>query len=220
MEITSNNLVLQGVIEETPALDHHVFGEGILRTRIRVKRMSGTDDVLPVLIPERNLQEGIAKGKRILLQGQIRTCNMKDDGGNHLRVNAFAQSLSDAADDKEINSIHLTGTLCREPRYRVTPFGREITDLMLVVNRGYGKNDYIPCIAWGRNARYVNTLKTGNKLEIQGRFQNRGYVKALPDGKTEERETYEVSISLLKLIEENHESDQPQTQEKNEQTEE
>ncbi len=217
MEITANKLTLQGVIEDTPVLDHNVFGEGIYRTRIKVTRMSGTNDVLPVLIPERNLPEGIAAGKRFLLEGQIRTCTKQDEGTNHLYVNAFAQSLSEPMDENEINSVHLTGTLCKAPVYRTTPFGREITDLMLAVNRGYGKSDYIPCISWGRTARYVNRLQVGDKVEIQGRFQNREYVKTTPDGKTETKMAYEVSIGLLKLIAETQ-ADSQDDKEKPEQT--
>lgn len=220
METITNQLRLQGTIEEAPVLDHNVFGEGIYRTRIKVTRTSGTDDVLLVLIPERNLPEGDVAGKRFLLQGQIRTCTKQEDGVNHLYVNAFTQSLSEAQDENEINSVHLTGTLCKVPVYRTTPFGREISDLMLAVNRSYGKSDYIPCIAWGRTARYVSRLNVGDKVELQGRFQSREYVKSTPDGKSEEKMAYEVSVGFLKLIEEKHENTEPQEQDTAQQTEE
>ena len=142
----------------------------------------------------------IVPGVRVAIQGQLRSYNKVLGGAGRLLLTAFAQRLLAPDEDENPNMIHLTGAICKPPAFRTTPFGREISDLMLAVNRAFGKSDYIPCIAWGRTARYASQLRVGDHLEVQGRFQSREYQKQMPDGAVMNRMAYEVSISRLSRV--------------------
>ena len=200
MDTDNNQLTLCGVIDTAPALDHEVFGENFYRLDLKVPRLSGAQDLLPVTVSERLMNSQVAPGVRIAIQGQLRSYNKVMGGAGRLLLTAFAQRLMPPDDDENPNVIRLTGAICKPPAFRTTPFGREIADLMLAVNRAFGKSDYIPCIAWGRTARYASGLKVGDKLEIQGRFQSREYQKQMPDGTVMNRMAYEVSISRLTCV--------------------
>ena len=199
MENENNVLCLCGVIEDAPALDHEVFGEQFFRMNLRVPRLSGAQDLLPVTVSERLMNSQVAPGVRLCISGQLRSYNKVVGGAGRLLLTAFAQRLLAPEDGENPNIIHLTGALCKPPSFRTTPFGREIADLMLAVNRSYGKSDYIPCIAWGRTARFASGLNVGDHVQLQGRFQSRVYQKQLPDGTVQERTAYEVSVSRLTL---------------------
>lgn len=200
MDTENNQLTLCGVIESAPVLDHEVFGEQFYRMDVRVPRLSGAQDVLPVTVSERLMNSQVTPGTRLTIVGQLRSYNKVMGGAGRLLLTAFAQRLLSPDDDENPNVIHLTGAICKPPAFRTTPFGREIADLMLAVNRAFGKSDYIPCIAWGRTARYAAQLKVGDRLEVQGRFQSREYQKQMPDGTVMNRMAYEVSISRLTCL--------------------
>lgn len=202
METENNLLQLCGVIENTPEVDHEVFGEKFYRLDLKVPRLSGASDILPVTISERLMNSEVAPGIRISIAGQLRSYNKVISGSGRLLLTAFAQQLDPPDDSANPNIVQLTGAICKPPSFRTTPFGREIADLMLAVNRAFGKSDYIPCIAWGRTARYAASLQVGDKLKIQGRFQSREYQKQLPDGSVINRIAYEVSISRLSCLKE------------------
>ena len=200
MEMENNQLTLCGVIETAPVLDHEVFGEHFYRMDLRVPRLSGAQDILPVTISERLMNSQVTPGVRLCVAGQLRSYNKVMGGAGRLLLTAFAQRLLPPDEAENPNLIHLTGAICKPPAFRTTPFGREIADLMLAVNRAFGKSDYIPCIAWGRTARYAAQLGVGDKLEVQGRFQSREYQKQMPDGTVMNRVAYEVSISRLTCL--------------------
>lgn len=200
MENENNVLCLCGVIEDAPALDHEVFGEQFFRMNLRVPRLSGAQDLLPVTVSERLMNSQVAPGVRLCISGQLRSYNKVVGGAGRLLLTAFAQRLLAPEEAENPNLIQLTGAICKPPAFRTTPFGREIADLMLAVNRAFGKSDYIPCIAWGRTARYAATLQVGDKLRVQGRFQSREYQKQLPDGTVMNRTAYEVSLSRLTCL--------------------
>ncbi|MBR5111450.1 MAG: single-stranded DNA-binding protein [Clostridia bacterium] len=200
MDTENNQLCLCGVIENTPVLDHEVFGEKFYRLDIRVPRLSGANDLLPVTLSDRLMNSQVTPGVRISIHGQLRSYNKVMGGTGRLLLTAFAQRLLSPDDDENPNNVRLTGAICKPPSFRTTPFGREIADLMLAVNRAFGKSDYIPCIAWGRTARYAAGLNVGDKLEVMGRFQSREYQKQMPDGTVINRMAYEVSLSRLTCL--------------------
>ena len=200
MDTENNALVLCGVIETEPVLDHEVFGENFYRLDVSVPRLSGAQDILPVTISERLMNSQVAPGTRVGIVGQLRSYNKVMGGAGRLLLTAFAQHLVAPDETENPNIIRLTGAICKPPAFRTTPFGREITDLMLAVNRAFGKSDYIPCIAWGRTARYAAGLNVGDMLEVQGRFQCRESQKQMPDGSVINRVAYEVSLSRLTCL--------------------
>ena len=197
MENESNRLCLCGVIETEPVLDHEVFGEQFYRMELNVPRLSGASDLLPVTVSERLMNDQVKPGVRLCIAGQLRSYNKVVGGSGRLLLTAFAQRLLSPEEAENPNLIGLVGAICKPPSFRTTPFGREIADLMLAVNRSFGKSDYIPCIAWGRTARYAATLNVGDHLQVQGRFQSREYQKQLPDGTVMNRMAYEVSLNRL-----------------------
>ena len=202
METENNVLKLCGVIETAPVVDHEVFGEQFYRMELKVPRLSGTYDLLPVTVSERLMEGEVAPGMQIGISGQLRSYNKVIGGSGRLLLTAFAQQLEAPDETQNPNTVQLVGAICKPPSFRTTPFGREIADLMLAVNRSFGKSDYIPCIAWGRTARYAATLQVGDKLRIQGRFQSREYQKQMPDGAVINRIAYEVSVSRLSCLKE------------------
>ena len=197
----NNILLIKGKIIETPTYSHSVLGEGFFETKLEVKRLSNEVDILPVTVSER-LIAGVKVGDIVGIKGQFRSYNKLEDLKSKLMLTVFVRELIDPNDIQTTNSINLVGYICKEPIYRTTPFGREIADILLAVNRAYNKSDYLPCIAWGRNARFVKDLQVGEKLEISGRVQSREYQKKIGE-QVITKTAYEISISSIMIAEEN-----------------
>ena len=200
MENPNNRMTACGRLERAPELSHEVMNEPFYTGTLLVKRLSGAVDRLPVTLPGKLIAEsGVPLDSLLLMTGQVRSYNKVIEGAGRLMITLFAQSVTPTNDNETLNRVELCGALCKPPSFRTTPFGREIADLMLAVNRSYGKSDYIPCIAWGRTARFASGLNVGDHVQLQGRFQSRVYQKQLPDGTVQERTAYEVSVSRLTL---------------------
>ena len=202
MEETGNYLRLSGILTDTPVYGHEVFGEKFYYATLSVPRLSGAEDLLPITLSERLMdgEGGLRVGQALAIEGQLRSYNKVVEGAGRLLITGFAQRLLPAGGDENPNQVQLTGALCKLPSYRTTPFGREIADLMLAVNRAYGKSDYIPCITWGRTARFASHLKVGDKVTLLGRFQSRAYQKQLADGTVIGKMAYEVSVSARRTL--------------------
>ena len=200
----TNKVLLKGKIIDTLEIAYECFGENFLKTKLSCKRSSGTEDILPVIFPERigNI-ESIQPGTCIEINGEIRTCNKHDSDKNKLLINVYCNEFNIIQEEEFYPSddIELNGYICKEPVYRKTPLGREIADLLLAVNRKFGKSDYIPCICWGRNARFAARFEVGVHVQIWGRIQSREYVKRLNEDEVEKRTAYEVSVSKIEYME-------------------
>lgn len=198
-----NRAHLSGRILAGPVFNHKTYGEAFYLVMLGVFRKSGCEDRIRLLISERILGgRSPQEGELVDLYGQIRTYNREENGKNHLEINVFVRELEYWSDvDSYTNDIALEGFLCKAPIKRTSPLGREICDLMLAVNRQYNKSDYIPAIAWGRNAIYAATLNVGEKIFVEGRLQSREYRKYTDDGTVETRTAYEVSIGRLERLE-------------------
>lgn len=199
MENPNNRMIACGKLEGAPVLSHEVMNEPFYTGTLVVKRLSGAVDRLPITLPGKLIADAhLPLDALLLVSGQVRSYNKVVEGAGRLMVTLFVQSLSLTNDNETMNRVELTGALCKPPIYRSTPFGREICDMMIAVNRAFGKSDYIPCIAWGRTAKYIgNNLKVGDSVKIAGRFQSRDYTKVHPDGHAEDRTAYEVSVFKL-----------------------
>ena len=199
-----NNMVtIAGQIVEGCVFSHEVYGERFYTFRIASKRLSDQVDILPITISERLMdQSQLRIGRSVDVLGQLRSYNDYSNKKNRLILTVFAREirLLEEAEEKAVNQIMLNGFICKPPVYRKTPFGREISDMLVAVNRAYHKSDYIPCIAWGRNARYISTLQVGAGIRIWGRMQSRIYQKRI-GGEIEERVAYEVSVAKIELPE-------------------
>lgn len=207
----NNCTSLSGKIVTKPEFSHEVYGEGFYIVMVEVARLSDTYDIIPVMFSERLLPlSEFKEGSAIAVEGQFRSYNNYNSDSTHkLLLTVFARDIviSDPNNDFKIpNSIFLNGFVCKKPIYRTTPFGREIADLLLAVNRAYNKSDYIPCIAWGRNARFASHFQVGDNIKVWGRIQSRKYQKKLPDGSVEDRVAYEVSISKIETNKESESS--------------
>ena len=192
----NNTVLITGTITEGCVFSHEVYGEGFYTFRISSERLSDKADILPVTVSERLIDKELLQvGARVDITGQLRSYNNYNSKKNRLVLTVFARELRLMADgeEKSENQIFLNGFICKAPIYRKTPFGREISDILVAVNRAYNKSDYIPCIAWGRTARFASSLNVGDRVQLQGRFQSRVYQKQLPDGTVQERTAYEVS---------------------------
>ena len=180
---------------------HEVFGEGFYMVDILVKRLSNSSDRIPVMISERLVDvTQDYQGEYIQILGQFRSYNRHEEKKNRLVLSVFAREISfveEENDKMKTNQIFLDGYICKMPVYRKTPLGREIADMLVAVNRPYGKSDYIPCICWGRNARFSSTFEVGGHVQVWGRIQSRDYMKKLDGDITEKRTAYEVSVSKL-----------------------
>ncbi len=193
MEKTVNQITLRGTLHEKPTYSHENHGKQFYRFLLDVPRLSGTTDVLPVVAEKRLLEDtDLSNGSMLTIHGQIRSHNIREDGKRRLLIFVFASSLV-CEDGPALNQIILEGILCRMPVFRFTPLGREICDCMLAVPRGFHRSDYLPCIFWGRTARYAAHSKTGDRITLQGRFQSRSYTKSDESGETE-RTAYEISV--------------------------
>ncbi len=194
----NNKVFISGEILTEAVFSHEVYGEGFYEMNVLVKRLSGQGDVLPVTISERLISDRDLKvGVTINALGQFRSYNKLVGGKSKLMLTVFVRELLDDVPSRNPNSIVLTGYICKQPIYRTTPFNREIADILIAVNRSYNKSDYIPCIAWGRNARFAKNLAVGDKIAVSGRIQSREYQKKITDDDIKIMTAYEVSISKL-----------------------
>lgn len=200
----NNNINLIGKVVSDYEFNHEVYGEGFYSFFIETNRLSNSIDTLPVTISERLINNDIIKkGNMVEISGQIRSYNNYSENKNRLILTVFVREIKEvdlSTQNKNPNQVTLNGYICKKPIYRTTPFGREITDILLAVNRAYNKSDYIPCISWGRNAVFSNRLEVGENLLISGRMQSRIYQKKLENGETFEKTAYEVSISKIEVL--------------------
>ena len=197
-QMSNNKLRLTGTVTERPVYSHEVCGEEFYETKLSVPRLSGQEDVIPVTLSDRLLARAEVKpGAKISISGQFRSYNKLEGEHSRLLLTAFAREILPADDEVNPNTIEILGYICKPPVYRTTPFKREICDVLLAVNRAYNKSDYIPCIMWGRNARFIKDMPIGERLWVTGRVQSRIYTKCLSEDKSEERVAYEVSVSKI-----------------------
>ncbi|MDD6733488.1 MAG: single-stranded DNA-binding protein [Lachnospiraceae bacterium] len=199
--IENNQVMVIGEIVSDFTFSHEIYGEGFYMVDILVTRLSESADIIPIMISERLIDVSRDyKGCKIEVNGQFRSYNRHDEHKNKLVLSVFAREINlvdEIEENCQTNQIFLDGYICKEPIYRKTPLGREIADLLLAVNRPYGKSDYIPCICWGRNARFVSGFQVGTRCAVWGRIQSREYMKKINEEETERRVAYEVSVSKL-----------------------
>jgi len=198
-----NTALLSGTVNSEPVFSHELFDEAFFDFMIKVRRLSDKSDIIPVTISERLIKDfNIEVGSPITVEGQYRSYNKIEEGKSKLMLTVFARDILPITKPLAIpNSVTLGGYICKPPVYRTTPFSREICDVLLAVNRPYNKSDYIPCISWGRNARFIKNLKTGDRIQITGRIQSREYNKRLNEVDTVIKTAYEVSIAQVKRTE-------------------
>ena len=219
--LENNYLTLVGKVTGEKEFSHEIYGEKFYRFSLSIARLSGNADIIPITISERLItDETLKEGKKLLIKGQFRSYNSFENERNKLILTVFAKDVQELPENEEqevevegedgeiakkeemTNEVVLIGFVCKKPIYRQTPFGREIADLLLAVNRAYNKSDYIPTIAWGRNARFAGGLEVGSHLQICGRVQSREYTKKVDEESVEKRVAYEVSVSKIDLVEE------------------
>lgn len=217
----NNHLILVGKITSEKKFSHEIYGESFYIFDLEVPRLSGNSDIIPITISERLVPTDELKiGRKVKVEGQFRSYNSYENEKNKLVLTVFVKDLEFVEENEEemsdeekqddlkenvSNEVTLIGFICKKPIYRQTPFGREISDILLAVNRAYNKSDYIPAIAWGRNARFCKNIEVGTKVKVIGRVQSRQYEKKYEDGRVEQKVAYEVSIASLELINENEE---------------
>lgn len=207
----NNHITLMGKVTSEKRFSHEIYGEKFYVFDISVPRLSGSSDIIPVTISERLLiGDDIKVDSKVIIDGQFRSYNSYENEKSRLVLTVFAKDIKLTENQEEevkagkdiiSNEVTLTGYICKKPIYRKTPFGREIADVLLAVNRAYNKSDYIPCIAWGRNARFAGGLEVGSHLQICGRVQSREYTKKIGEEEVEKRVAYEVSVSKIDLVE-------------------
>ena len=204
----NNKVFISGEILTDAEFSHEVYGEGFYEMSVLVKRLSGQGDVLPVTVSERLInEENLKKGVIMNAIGQFRSYNKLVNGKSKLMLTVFVREILQDVNVKNPNNIVLSGYICKPPVYRTTPFNREIADILIAVNRSYNKSDYIPCIAWGRNARFAKNLEVGEKIVIAGRIQSREYQKRISDEEVKTMTAYEVSVSKLAACDTNESFD-------------
>ena len=217
--LENNYLTLVGKVTGEKKFSHEIYGESFYIFNLEIPRLSGNSDIIPITVSERLIKEDtLIEGKKLLVKGQFRSYNSYENEKNRLILTVFAKDIIEVEENNEeeenemvkkdtiTNEVVLVGYICKKPIYRQTPFGREISDLLLAVNRAYNKSDYIPCIAWGRNARFCQNLEVGTEVKVVGRVQSRNYEKKHEDGTVETRVAYEVSVGSLEVIDENEDS--------------
>lgn len=221
----NNHLILMGKVTSDKRFSHEIYGESFYIFDLEVPRLSDTSDIIPVTISERLIQdEKMMVGSKVLIRGQFRSYNSYENEKNKLILTVFAKDIfyeeeieeqleSEESKEQTSNEVILTGYICKKPIYRQTPFGREIADLLLAVNRAYNKSDYIPAIAWGRTARFCQNLEVGTEVKVTGRVQSRSYEKKFEDGTTITKVAYEVSIGSLEVIDEKEDASEENNQE-------
>lgn len=212
--LENNHLLLVGKVTSDKKFSHEIYGESFYIFDLEVARLSGNSDIIPITISERLiLEKELEIGDKVAIEGQFRSYNSYENEKNRLILTVFAKDIKYLSEEDEENSsekvsneVTLIGYICKKPIYRQTPFGREISDILLAVNRAYNKSDYIPAIAWGRNAKFCQNIEVGTKVKITGRVQSRNYEKKFEDGTIQTRTAYEVSISSLEIVNEEEEN--------------
>lgn len=217
--LENNHLVLVGKVTSDKTYSHEIYGEKFYIFDLEVPRLSSAVDIIPITVSERLLTDlNLEIGTKLSIEGQFRSYNSYQNERNKLILTVFAKDIVEIKDEPKIedseeekkdvvtNEVTLSGYVCKKPIYRQTPFDREISDLLLAVNRAYNKSDYIPCIAWGRNARFCQNMEVGTEVKIVGRVQSRKYEKKFEDGTSEIRIAYEVSISSMEIIDKKDET--------------
>ncbi len=212
--LENNHLVLVGKVTSDKTYSHEIYGEKFYIFNLEVPRLSKAVDIIPITVSERLLTNiDLEIGKKLSVEGQFRSYNSYQNERNKLILTVFAKDMVEVNDEEEpkedeeeksnvvTNEVVLSGYICKKPIYRQTPFDREIADILLAVNRAYNKSDYIPCIAWGRNARFCQNIEVGTEVKIIGRVQSRQYEKKFEDGTSETRVAYEVSVSSMEIVE-------------------
>ena len=224
--LENNYLTLVGKVTGEKKFSHEIYGERFYVFNLEIPRLSGNSDMIPITVSERLIKEDtLQEGKKLLVKGQFRSYNSYENEKNRLILTVFAKDIVELNENEEndeenemvkkdtvTNEVVLVGYICKKPIYRQTPFGREISDLLLAVNRAYNKSDYIPCIAWGRNARFCQNIEVGTQVKVVGRVQSRQYEKKHEDGTVETRVAYEVSIGSLEVIEEKDNTEEATTE--------
>ena len=202
----TNIVNLKGTIENNLQFSHEIFGEKFYNMKIKINRLSDSFDILPMTVSERLLQDiDLDKQNLVNVVGQLRSYNKTLNNKNRLVLTVFVREIKSIDEEnKDPNSIFLDGYVCKEPVYRKTPLGREITDLLVAINRPYNKSDYIPSIVWGRNAKFAKNLKVGDRIQLWGRVQSREYEKKIDENNVVKKMAYEVSISKIKKLDENN----------------
>lgn len=199
----NNKVTVMGEIVSEFSFSHEIYGEGFYMVDILVPRLSESADLIPLMVSERLLDvKADYRGMNVKVSGQFRSYNRHEERKNKLVLSVFVRDwdfIDEVERSEMTNHIELDGYICKEPVYRKTPLGREIADILLAVNRPYGKSDYIPCISWGRNARYANEFEVGSRCRVIGRIQSREYMKKLTEEQVEKRVAYEVSVSKLEV---------------------
>ena len=197
-QMNNNKVYLRGKVVSSPVFSHEVCEEKFYEINFEVKRLSDTCDIIPVIISEKLLaNNNFDIGQEIAIRGQYRSYNSQQNNKSKLILNVFAREIAEIDETQNPNSIELTGFICKPSVFRVTPFKREICDVLIAVNRAYNKSDYLPCIAWGRNARFVKNLEVGEKVNIVGRIQSREYQKKIDENTIETKTAYEISIAQI-----------------------
>ena len=218
----NNHIILVGKVTSDKKFSHEIYGEKFYIFDLSVPRLSGNSDIIPITISERLMVNGdLPIGTKITVEGQFRSYNSYGEGKNKLVLTVFAKNVTllenqesevEARKDFLSNEVTLIGYICKKPVYRQTPFGREIADILLAVNRAYSKSDYIPCIAWGRTARFCENMEIGTEVKIVGRVQSRQYEKKHEDGTIESKVAYEVSVGSLEVVNRNDSEDDVEEQ--------
>jgi single-stranded DNA-binding protein len=210
----NNKIYLEGTVASELQFSHEMYGEGFYTFNVEVPRLSESKDMLFITISERLIGGmDIKVGTDVIIEGQLRSYNKFVDGANRLILTVFARNIDFCTErSKNPNQIFLDGFICKEPVYRTTPFGREISDMLLAVNRAYNKSDYIPTIAWGRNSRFCKSLKVSDNIRVWGRLQSREYQKKISDTETVKKIAYEVSISKMEKVNRDNEKAQEEVQ--------
>ena len=222
----NNHIILVGKVTSDKKFSHEIYGEKFYIFNLSVPRLSGNADIIPITISERLLElEDLEMNKKIIVEGQFRSYNSYENDRNRLVLTVFAKEVKFVENQEEeievskdfiSNEVILNGFICKKPIYRQTPFGREISDILLAVNRAYNKSDYIPCIAWGRNARFCENIPVGTEVKIIGRVQSRTYEKKYDDGRVENKVAYEVSVASLEVVNQNDNEEVTEQQENKE----
>ena len=201
----NNQVTIVGTVDSEFTYSHEVFGEGFYMLEVVVSRLSHMEDRIPLMVSERlvDVKES-CMGKIVEVHGQFRSYNKHEQGRHRLILSVFVREFSFVGEEGTLtrpNSIYLDGYICKPPVYRMTPLGREIADLLMAVNRPYGKSDYLPCICWGRNARFAGKFEVGTHIHLWGRIQSRTYQKRLEDDVVEKRTAYEISVNKIECVE-------------------
>ena len=204
--LENNKVTLKGMVASLPEYSHEVYGEEFFTLYLAVERLSDHQDIIPITVSDRIIKENNFEiGATVALKGQFRSYNKIENEKSKLMLTVFVREVIDAVEEDVTNEITLTGYVCKTPVYRTTPFKREICDILIAVNRAYNKSDYLPCIAWGRNARFAKSLNVGDGITLTGRIQSRDYQKKLSESETVTKTAYEISISSISNLKDSKE---------------